>query len=143
MKKSNKKGFTIVELVIVIAVIAILAAVLIPTFSGLVEKANKNAALQEAKNALTLALADQKDASLDGAKITVDGKYSFSYNGSELTADADYVAPPTTEYHSNNTYVSASVVVFIGCDDFVELVDGAATYTAVGTAKATTPAHTH
>ena len=40
MKKSNKKGFTIVELVIVIAVIAILAAVLIPTFSGLVKKAN-------------------------------------------------------------------------------------------------------
>lgn len=30
--KKNKKGFTIVELVIVIAVIGILAAVLIPTF---------------------------------------------------------------------------------------------------------------
>ena len=40
MKKANKRGFTIVELVIVIAVIAILAAVLIPTFSGLIKKAN-------------------------------------------------------------------------------------------------------
>ncbi len=40
MKHSNKKGFTIVELVIVIAVIAILAAVLIPTFSSLIKKAN-------------------------------------------------------------------------------------------------------
>ena len=40
MKKLNKKGFTIVELVIVIAVIAILAAVLIPTFASLVGKAN-------------------------------------------------------------------------------------------------------
>ena len=39
MKRSNKKGFTIVELVIVIAVIAILAAVLIPTIAGLVKKA--------------------------------------------------------------------------------------------------------
>ena len=38
MKKMNKKGFTIVELVIVIAVIAILAAVMIPTFSGIVDK---------------------------------------------------------------------------------------------------------
>ena len=36
----NKKAFTIVELVIVIAVIAILAAVLIPTFASLVKKAN-------------------------------------------------------------------------------------------------------
>ena len=40
MKHTNKKGFTIVELVIVIAVIAILAAVLIPTFSNLIKKAN-------------------------------------------------------------------------------------------------------
>ena len=36
----SKNGFTIVELVIVIAVISILAAVLIPTFSNLVKKAN-------------------------------------------------------------------------------------------------------
>ena len=40
MKNTNKKGFTIVELVIVIAVIAILAAVLIPTFASIVKKAN-------------------------------------------------------------------------------------------------------
>lgn len=39
MKRNNKKGFTITELVIVIAVIAILAAVLIPTFSGVIKKA--------------------------------------------------------------------------------------------------------
>ena len=38
MKKLNKKAFTIVELVIVIAVVAILAAVLIPTFLGVVRK---------------------------------------------------------------------------------------------------------
>ena len=36
----NRKGFTIVELVIVIAIIAILAAVLIPTFASLIAKAN-------------------------------------------------------------------------------------------------------
>ena len=52
MKHTNKKGFTIVELVIVIAVIAILAAVLIPNLSALVTKANKSAAMQEAKAAM-------------------------------------------------------------------------------------------
>lgn len=36
MKKLSKKGFTILEIVIVIAVIAILAAVLIPTFSNFI-----------------------------------------------------------------------------------------------------------
>ena len=52
MKHTNKKGFTIVELVIVIAVIAILAAVLIPNLSRLVTKADKSAAMQEAKAAM-------------------------------------------------------------------------------------------
>lgn len=54
MKKLNKKGFTIVELVIVIAVIAILAGVLIPTFATVVDKANKSSAQQQAKNFYTL-----------------------------------------------------------------------------------------
>ena len=39
MNRNTKRGFTIVELIIVIAVIAILAAVLIPTFSGLIKNA--------------------------------------------------------------------------------------------------------
>ena len=43
MINSRKKGFTLVELVIVIAVVAILAAVLIPTFSNLIKKANISA----------------------------------------------------------------------------------------------------
>ena len=46
MKRNNKKGFTIVELVIVIAVIAILAAVLIPTFSNVIKKAKTSADIQ-------------------------------------------------------------------------------------------------
>ena len=67
MKKMNKKGFTIVELVIVIAVIAILAAVLIPTFSGIVEKAQKSAVLQEARNLYTEVYADDLgDGVVDG-----------------------------------------------------------------------------
>lgn len=47
----NKKGFTIVELVIVIAVIAILAAVLIPTFTTVTANARASAAQSQAKNA--------------------------------------------------------------------------------------------
>ncbi|MBR4955185.1 MAG: type II secretion system protein, partial [Clostridia bacterium] len=52
-KADNRRGFTIVELVIVIAVVAILAAVLIPTFSSIVDKANTSQALQEARNTYT------------------------------------------------------------------------------------------
>lgn len=52
MKKRNKRAFTITEIVIVIAVIAILAAVLIPTFSNVIANANKSAALQTCSNAV-------------------------------------------------------------------------------------------
>ena len=57
MRNTNKKGFTIVELVIVIAVIAILSAVLIPTFSGIINKANTANDTVVAKN-MNTALAE-------------------------------------------------------------------------------------
>ena len=58
MKKMNKKGFTIVELVIVIAVIAILAAVLIPTFTTVIKKANKSKDTQLVRNLNTVLATD-------------------------------------------------------------------------------------
>lgn len=67
MKKMNKKGFTIVELTIVIAVIAILAAVLIPTFSSVVKKANESSVQQRASALYKEAYAlDIADGHLDG-----------------------------------------------------------------------------
>ena len=54
MKNLKKKGFTIVELVIVIAVIAVLAAVLIPTFVNLTKKANMSSDQVAVKNMNTL-----------------------------------------------------------------------------------------
>ncbi len=63
MKRRNGKGFTIVELVIVIAVIAVLAAVLIPTFSSLINKANESSDISAVRN-MNTALTTQE--TLDG-----------------------------------------------------------------------------
>ena len=49
-KKRNRKGFTIVELSIVIAVIAILAAVMIPVFGNIVGESRKAAAARNAQS---------------------------------------------------------------------------------------------
>ena len=89
----NRKGFTIVELVIVIAVIAILAAVLIPTFSGVVANANASAALQTARSTLSSALNMSSTGALAGENakgivktaFLVDG-YAFNYQGNQLEA---------------------------------------------------------
>lgn len=61
MKKNNKRGFTLVELVIVIAVIAILAAVLVPTFSSVINSANKVAAESDASTLRTACMVVEKD----------------------------------------------------------------------------------
>ena len=70
MINSKKKGFTLVELVIVIAVVAILAAVLIPTFSNLVKKANISAdqqAVVQMNKLLTIdEVADPQPTTADG-----------------------------------------------------------------------------
>ena len=89
MKKMNKKGFTIVELVIVIAVIAILAAVMIPTFSGIIDKANESAAKQQFmaiyKEGLALALSDDGDAKNETEYVGTTYKVVFDANGQGAT----------------------------------------------------------
>lgn len=92
---NSKRGFTIVELVIVIAIIAILAAVLIPTFSSLVQSAqmasdtslitnlNKELAMAEAK--------DGKNATMsDVIKDLEDAGYSLALI--TPTAEGCYIA---------------------------------------------------
>jgi prepilin-type N-terminal cleavage/methylation domain-containing protein len=73
MKKLTKRGFTIVELVIVMAVIAILAAVMIPTFSGVIDKANDSAFRQAARNDLVAYIGVDKDA-IEGDFLYIDGE---------------------------------------------------------------------
>ena len=83
MKKSNKKGFTIVELVIVIAVIGILAAVLVPTFSGVMKNAKQSAAVQKARAAYIDKLAEDAEA----GEVTLG--YSWSGDGFTVVFDAN------------------------------------------------------
>jgi type IV pilus assembly protein PilA len=51
--RRNKKGFTIIELIVVIAILAILAAIAIPSFIGITDQANEKVAIANARNIAT------------------------------------------------------------------------------------------
>ena len=69
MRNRKKTAFTIVELVIVIAVIGILAAVLIPTFSGVIKNANISNDTQVAAGLTT-----ELRVALPGQEITTEAE---------------------------------------------------------------------
>ena len=80
LRQRMKKGFTIVELVIVIAVIAILSAILIPTFVNVTRAANVAADQAAAKNmneilAIANAQGIKVDNMTDVIKVVNDGGY--------------------------------------------------------------------
>ncbi|MBR1738886.1 MAG: type II secretion system protein [Ruminococcus sp.] len=94
MKKSNNKGFTLVELVVVIAIIGVLAAILVPSMMGYVKKSRLKTANGNAKtayNAIAVVVTDKETAgtplTFPSAFETIDGKNGSGASDSDV-ADA-------------------------------------------------------
>ena len=86
-KLSKKKGFTLMEMMIVVAIIAVLIAIIIPTFSGALnrayaaaDEANLRAYYSEAMANSVLNGGDPAKPT-DGSKITVNG-VEYTLHGS-------------------------------------------------------------
>jgi prepilin-type N-terminal cleavage/methylation domain-containing protein len=105
-KRKNQKGFTLIELIVVIAILGILAAIAIPRLAGFTDRANSSAVVAEARTILTAystLVAEDPDIALPGqgdAKLTAltgkikgtitgpnndKGKISFTYERSGWT----------------------------------------------------------
>lgn len=97
----NKKGFTLVELIVVIAILGILAAVLVPSISNYVNRANENAALSEASAFGSAAVR---------AKIEVDsGLAASGATVASLLAADGYAADDYTLVWSGNKLASGTL----------------------------------
>ena len=90
MKKNNKKGFTLAELLIVVAIIAVLVAIAIPIFNSQLEKAREATDLAN----LRAAYAECSAAVLSGEGTT--GSGTALSNGVTVTqTDGNYTATKT------------------------------------------------
>ena len=54
-KLKDKKGFTLVELIVVLVILAILAALLVPALTGYIDKANQEKAIAECRSVVVAA----------------------------------------------------------------------------------------
>lgn len=71
-KKRKKKGFTLIELMAVVAIIAILAAVLVPTVSGYINRSKKTAIVTQARTLMNAIETYNLTSTTGGTSISTD-----------------------------------------------------------------------
>ena len=118
----RKKAFSLVELVIVIAVVVILAAVLVPTFKNIIDRSNVGADLQLVRNLNIALAAEKKNDGVDKYETAQDAvlacarsgylvdvivvRYDYSVAWNKTTGDFVLIDPQTGKvvYPSENSF---------------------------------------
>jgi type IV pilus assembly protein PilA len=145
----DEDGFTLIELMVVVLIIAILLAIAIPTFLGARQRANDRAAQSSLRNAVTAAktlFTDNQDysAATDTALAAVEPSLSFKVKGTsaanqkEVSVDGGATVSTTfyaaTKSASGTCFFIKDVAATGGGTTYAK--DAAATCTPSATAAA-------
>ena len=124
LKKMNKKGFTLAELLIVVAIIAVLVAISIPIFSAQLEKAKEATDMANIRSAyaevVAAYLGDSKEhvASVD---LKSDIKSDFKSDKTAEIAGVKY--EDILSGSDTNSYAKNPCVVKVAADGTVTIND--------------------
>lgn len=103
MKKMNKKGFTLVEMLVVIAIIAILVAILIPTVTGATTKAKEAADVANLRSTVAeydIKILSGETPTWTAPTLNFSGKYEYD----EGTKTITYEAAKLSDANGSKTY---------------------------------------
>ena len=111
-KLKDKKGFTLVELIVVLVILAILAALLVPALTGYIDKANKNKITSECRQIVVAAQTEVSEAYGKGT-LKYDGSAPSVANIKKLAeAKSDWTAniPVLNKTDDTNNVVAGTVI---------------------------------
>lgn len=98
-KKINDKGFTLVELIVVLVILAILAAILVPALLGYIDRARGSQLLLNGKSILTAAQAECSNLyGVAESTETIDTYLAGTDSATYLQRIADTADTPGTAY---------------------------------------------
>lgn len=132
-KKRNNKGFSLVELIVVIAVMAVLVVVLAPAYLRYVDKAKVQkdvSAVSEVVQAIKIAAAEEAVAEeiVTGTKVTISGG-QFSVSGQAANTDgADLLKEIKATVGDSLTFSSKAFTAADAADVVITITMDAADY---------------
>ena len=103
MKKTNNKGFTLVELIVVLVILAILAAILVPALLGYIDKAREKQITTNAEAAYVAAQALATEAYGKGAAAS-----TITNTGYVTKTKIDTLTDIQADYSFNFTVINSS-----------------------------------